>query len=160
MSSSHKNIIILSRPVHSGKTTALFRYIKTISNVSGFLTPDVNGSRMLYDIGEDKYYPFQTDETDTATTIKIGRFSFLQSAFQNGQQIINHCGKQDLFVIDEVGKLEVENDEGFEPMISKVIVQFKNNDVSGNLLLVIRDTLLEKAISKYGLVEAKLINQL
>ncbi len=160
MPSSHNNIIIFSRPVRSCKTTVLFQHIKNTNKVGGFLTPDVDGSRMMYDIGEDKYYPFQKDATDVATTIQIGRFSFLNTTFQKGREIISHCSNQNLFVIDEVGKLEIENDAGFEPMISKVIDQFKNNEISGNLLLVIRDTLLEKAINKYGLNGVKIIDHL
>ena len=154
------NIIIFSRPVQSGKTTALFQHIKNMNNVGGFLTPDVDGKRMFFDITKNKYHPFETNETDELVTQQIGRFSFLQSAFETGKSIINKHNNQSFFIIDEVGKLEVEMDKGFEPAIKNLISNFKSKNYKGILLLVIRDTLLEKAIEKYDLQNVKLINHL
>jgi nucleoside-triphosphatase THEP1 len=160
MLSSHSNIIIFSKPIHSGKTTALFQYIQNHHNIGGFLTPDVDGKRMLYDIGQNKYYPFETIETDKNEIQNIGRFNFLQSTFETGRNIISQYNKQHFFIIDEVGKLEIEMDKGFEPLIKTIIASFKTHNYEGILLLVIRDTLLEKAIAKYDLQSAKIIDNL
>ena len=154
------NIIIFSRPVQSGKTTALFQHIKNMNNVGGFLTPDVDGKRMFFDITENRHHPFETNETDPLVTQQIGRFSFLQSTFETGKSIINNYNNQSFFIIDEVGKLEVEMDRGFEPAIKNLIPNFISKNSKGILLLVIRDTLIEKAIEKYDLQNAKVINHL
>ncbi len=159
MLNSSGNIIIFSRAIQSGKTTNLLQYIKNNGNTGGFLTPDVDGKRMLYDIAANKYYPFETT-TDTSPTQAIGKFSFLQSTFETGKEIISQWKKENIFIIDEVGKLEIEMNMGFEPMIKKITDDFKSNYYNGTLLLVIRDTLFEKAINKYGLKDVKVINHL
>lgn len=160
MLNSHNNIIIFSRPIQSGKTTELFQYIKNTKNVGGFLTPDIEGKRKFYDIAADKYHLFETLEMDKETTLQIGRFSFLQSTFVTGKEIINRYDKQNTFIIDEVGKLEIEMNTGFEPAVKNIINEYKTNSHQGNLLLVIRDTLLEKAINKYKLDCVKVIDHL
>ena len=154
------NILIFSRPVQSGKTTALFQHIKNMNNVVGFLTPDVDGKRMFFDITKNKYHPFETNETDPLLAQQIGRFFFLQSTFETGKNIINKYNNQTFFIIDEVGKLEVEMDRGFEPAIKNLILNFKSKNYKGILLLVIRDTLIEKVIEKYDLQNVKVINHL
>ena len=160
MLNSHNNIIIFSKPIQSGKTTSLFQYIKNKNNVGGFLTPDVDGRRMLYDIKEKKYHLFETTEKDENQTQKIGRFTFLETVFNVGKNIINQYNNENIFIIDEVGKLEIEIDRGFEPMIKRITTDFKTNNYEGTLLLIIRDTLLQKAIEKYGLQRAKIIDHL
>ena len=159
MLNSRNNIIIFSKAIQTGKTTALFNLIKKYEHVGGFLTPDVNGKRMLYDIAANKYHPFETT-TDTLPIQAIGKFFFLQSTFKTGKEIISQWNKENIFIIDEVGKLEIEMDMGFEPMIRNVTEDFKRNNYNGTLLLVIRDTLLEKAINKYGLKDVKITNHL
>ena len=160
MLNSHNNIIIFSRPIRTGKTTELFQYIKNTKKVGGFLTPDVDRKRMLYDIALDKYNPFETDIIDKETTIQIGKFSFLQSTFEIGKEIITRSNKQNTFIIDEVGKLEIEMNIGFEPAVKNIIDQYKTKNFQGNLLVVIRDTLLERAINKYRLDGVKVIGHL
>jgi len=58
-------------------------------------------------------------------------------------------------IIDEIGRLELNQNKGLEPALGVVINKFINKEVSGNLILVIRDYLLEECIEKYQLQEAK-----
>ena len=160
MLNSRNNIIIFSKAIQTGKTTALFNLIKKYEHVGGFLTPDVNGKRMLYDIEHDKYHEFETKDDVAHPTQKIGKFTFVEKAFDKAKNIINQYNNEALMIIDEVGKLELEMDKGFEPMVKKIIVDFKIKKFDGILLLVIRDTLLEKAIEKYGLQEAEIVEEL
>jgi tRNA-binding EMAP/Myf-like protein len=46
-------------------------------------------------------------------------------------------------VVDEVGKLEIEREEGLEPVISELVSYYKSEKAVGKLLLVIRDYLLK-----------------
>ena len=153
------NIQILSRPVRTGKTSELQEFIKLHNSVAGFLTPDVDGKRMLYDIAEDIFYSFETDENEQSPVLKVGRFCFLQEAFDKGQDILKSALHKEWIIIDEVGKLEVEQNIGFEPAVTELIGYCKRN-VEIKLILVIRDSLLQKAIEKYSLQEAELIHHL
>lgn len=158
MQNKLSNIIIFSKPIQSGKTTALFHYIKNHKHVGGFLTPDVDGRRMLYDIAENTYHPFEiTHATHHDAVQQIGKFNFLHTAFEKGKSILDQYNNEALIIIDEVGKLEIEKDIGFEPMVKRIIVDFKTKKFDGILLLVIRNTLLEKAIEKYGLQHATIM---
>lgn len=56
----------------------------------------------------------------------------------------------DWVIVDEVGKLEIEQHTGIEPALSQIIDLYKVN-AKGSLLLVIRDYLLEQAIAHYKL---------
>ncbi len=153
------NIRILSRTVRSGKTSELQAFIKLQDSIAGFLTPDVDGRRMLYDIADDIFYPFETDESEQSPVLKVGRFCFLQEAFEKGKTIIKSSLNKEWIIIDEVGKLEVEQNIGFEPAICELIGYCKRH-VEIKLILVIRDSLLQKAIEKYSLQEAEIIDHL
>lgn len=150
---SIQNITIFSRPVQSGKTTALQKFITQHYSVAGFLTPDINGRRMLYDIANAIYFPFETDENSELPIVKVGRFSFLQEGFARGQAIMNDAKNKKWIIIDEVGKLEIEQNKGFESGISQLIDYCKKNTQT-NLVIVIRDSLVKKAVEKYNLQHA------
>ncbi len=118
-------------------------------HVSGFLSPDVNGMRKLYDLKTREYFPFQVDPLNILDeeTITIGRFTFYQSALELGQRILSTALKEQprLLVIDEVGRLELQG-RGFEPMVGEIVRTQQAHQLKGNLLLVVRDSLLEAVI--------------
>ncbi len=145
-----KAIQIISGPVRSGKTTALMKQYSDEKRVGGILSPDVNGLRMLYNLRTKEYFPFQTQQSQTGV-ITVGRFHFLRSAFEHARQILLNemllC--PDHLIIDEVGKLEVNQHSGFEPALSQVIQWYQENELGSELILVIRDTLVQEAKEKY-----------
>lgn len=145
--------------MRTGKTSELQAFIKLQDSIAGFLTPDVDGSRMLYDIAADIFFPFQTDETSEMPIVKVGRFSFLQKGFDKGQAILKSAIDKEWIIIDEVGILEVEQHTGFEPAVTDLINYCREN-IQTKLILVIRESLLQKAIEKYSLQEAEIINHL
>ncbi len=57
----------------------------------------------------------------------------------------------DYLVIDEVGKLEMI-DQGYEPMVSIAVDKFKKEN-SFDLILVVRESLVDDVIKKYGLAD-------
>ncbi len=78
-------------------------------------------------------------------------FRFSAAAFSVAKGILHtSAGKYDWLIVDEAGKLEVEQDKGLEPFLSQLIASYKQGG-KGKLILVVRDTLLDKAIEKYGL---------
>ena len=142
-------IFLLSGPIRSGKTTRLLNWAKTRSDVGGILTPDQNELRVLIDISLNEQFTFQVTEK-YENTIPIGRFYFSSDAFQTGRNIIarERRSTKNWLVIDEVGPLELQG-QGFEPEISNTIDFFKKQNLAKNLLLVVRQNLLDEALRHY-----------
>ncbi len=153
-------IYILSQPIHSGKTTLLQNWLKGQANVAGILTPDINDIRKVYDIADNTYYDLQTDETYTGELISIGKYKFSAAGFEKARDILIRSAnsRPDWLLVDEVGKLEIEQQTGLEPALSQIIDLYKINP-TGGLLLVIRDYLLEQAICHYNLDKAIVLNK-
>jgi hypothetical protein len=84
-------ILLFSDGIQSGKTATLLNWIKGKNNVCGILTPDVDEIRMLYDITQNKYYPFETDVNEIVQVEVIGRFVFLKSAFDKAIEILKNA---------------------------------------------------------------------
>ncbi|MCU0422462.1 MAG: NTP transferase domain-containing protein [Bacteroidia bacterium] len=154
------NIYILSEPIQSGKTTLLMDWCTKQTSIAGILTPDVNGARMLYDIHSKRYFPFQLSANETG--INIGRFIFSEQSFNHARIIIEEAITQEnnWIVLDEIGRLEIDQFSGFEPQVTQTIKQFQKHSGSTQLLLVIRDYLLLQAIQHYQLHDAIVIDKL
>jgi len=149
----NSQIYIFSRAIRTGKTTALRNWSGGKPNIAGILTPDENGLRKLYDITSGTTYDLQVAETFPGPVINIGRFVFDQSVMEKAKQLLlDACYKNtDWLVIDEVGKLETEQNAGLEPAVTEIIQHYQSGKATGKLLLVIRDSLLDKALEKYVL---------
>ena len=143
-------VVILSCPIRSGKTTALQEFCKK-HDVAGWVTPDVNGRRVMIDLTTSEQIAMVVDEHEGS--IQIGRFHFSQLAFDKGMEIVDAAikGKSSWFIIDEIGHLEL-NDEGFNEALLLALDQLKTN-----LLLVVRDTLLQQVQDKYKLHNANVV---
>src|SRR5688572_2225115 len=99
-------ICILAGPVRSGKTTALEKWAGSRSGIAGFITPDIQGRRVLEDLRTKLIIDFEADENDE-DIITIGRFRFSRQAFESGKTIITDAvrSQPEWLVIDEAGKL-------------------------------------------------------
>lgn len=150
------DICIFSQPVRSGKTTALQRWLHRQSNVAGILTPDIDDRRTIYDIAAKQYDVFQVGtEVAESEVLSIGKYRFLLQAFHKANALLETAllHSYDWLIIDEVGKLEVYENKGFEPALSKVIAHYQQAGSHGRLLLVVRDYLLNDVMNKYNLKE-------
>ncbi|NNF32589.1 MAG: hypothetical protein HKN68_00660 [Saprospiraceae bacterium] len=151
-------IYLLVGDIRTGKTTSIYNAVIKRDDVGGFLTPDVDGTRMLYDIASRKRYPFQVDFGSSDQTIKVGRFNFLSSAFDKGREIIFdqlNSASVLYLIIDEVGKLELE-DQGFHSLVNILMEKKIDKDV----ILVVRSFLVEEVVNKYQLRNHKIINDI
>jgi nucleoside-triphosphatase THEP1 len=145
------NKYILSAPIHSGKTTCLQQFIIQ-QKCCGLLCPDKNGLRQVFNIQHNVYHPLQLDQY-APNEIKIGQYNFSNEGFKHAQQILQQSINcyADYFIIDEVGKLELQH-QGLEPMLSKIL---KDENIGNyNLVLVIRDYILNDCIKQYDLQDA------
>lgn len=154
-------IIILSNSIQSGKTTHLLNWINGKQNIAGILTPDIDYCRNLFDIEQNKFYPFEVKNPQEMEGItSIGKFHFNTAYFELAQQIIQNKNNKEYLIIDEIGKLELLQNKGLEPILSHVIKKYTQNKVNGTLVLVIRNYLLETAIKKYELHNAQIVQSM
>lgn len=178
-------IFILSEPVHSGTSSALKQWIIG-KDVTGFLTPMLHEIKVLFNIetsvisvyeiaSNNKFTQTNTNEairfprvlknqnlssykrnSSDKNIIKVGNYFLSKRAFIEANYIITNALKQNnkqWLLIDEVGKLELEN-KGHHLIVLKVFERWKNN-----ILLVVRDSLLDDVIKKYDIKEFSVINQ-
>ena len=141
---------ILTDDIRTGKTTKIFNWIVS-KNVGGFLTPDVDGLRQLYDIHSGKYFAFEA-ECASDLTVEVGRFNFYKSAFNYGNEVIikSFDSEFNYFIIDEFGKLELQN-MGFSKGIDELIKFLILNDSAGEYMIVVREFLVDDFLERYDL---------
>ena len=145
-------IYILSGNIETGKTTSLLKWTEDRNDVLGILTPgNEDGIRCLLDVNTKEFFEMQT-ESEIADVITVGRYRFLKTAFDTGNNIIKNAvqnNKSGYIIIDEMGKLELQS-EGFHESASLAITETINN-TNLHLILIIRTTLLLKMIEKYDI---------
>jgi len=154
-------IYIFSREIRSGKTTELMQAFAANKGVAGVLMPDVNGLRHVFELASKNTYPVQLSENSPEKgSIKVGRFSFSQLAFQHAEQSILKSleTSPEWVIVDEIGKLELDN-SGFHQAVHACLEACKQQ-VCKQLVLVVRDSLLVPVIEKYHLQEAMVIQDL
>ncbi|MBL7730403.1 MAG: hypothetical protein JNM88_04430 [Chitinophagaceae bacterium] len=147
------NIIILTAPIQSGKTTSLIVFAKTQPDLHGILTPVVEGKRMFMNIATGEYFPMEATAGEKET-ISVGRFTFSKNGFHKATEIIRSAAqKNNWIVIDEIGPLELRG-EGFHDILNEIITQGKNQ-----LLLVVREGLASQVQQHFGFT-ATIINSI
>ena len=106
--------------------------------------PDINGSRKIFDVRSREIFDIEcADAINTKEPlITAGRFHFYTTAFEKANSIlINALNHEPAWlVIDEAGKLELEN-KGFYSSIVRALEIYDNNEMTGNLLITVRDSL-------------------
>ncbi len=156
-------IYIFSRPVHSGKTTALMNWCDQQSHIAGILMPDMDGSRKVYEIETKQVFDIEcidaVNNTEGLTT--IGRFNFYTSAFEKANAIVLTALAKNphWLVIDEAGKLELDG-KGFYDSLNIIAHLYNTTPQSGNLLITVRDSLCSEVISFFKFKNYKIIYQL
>jgi nucleoside-triphosphatase THEP1/ABC-type thiamin/hydroxymethylpyrimidine transport system permease subunit len=145
------NIYILTGPVQSGKTTSLLSWVKERKDVSGILTPVIEGKRFFYDISSSAQWPMEA--TTGEETLLAGRFVFSKAGFEKAVQMLqNSMNQSQWLLIDEVGPLEIRG-EGFSAILKQVLLQHRNN-----LLLVVREGLAGQVVAAFDIHNAVIIN--
>ncbi len=157
-----KNIFIYSDKIKSGKTTKLFQWLAAQKNVAGILQPVIDGKRFFYSIVDKSIIQLEiSDEVkiglEKNDLITIGNYNFLKSGFDKAKEILLRDFSKDYhwLIIDEIGPLELNN-SGLEPAISKIIKEKEN--FKGNILIVVRNKLLDTVIKHYKLEEYELFS--
>ena len=153
MKMSNQRVFILSDKKGIGKTTSLQKWIEHKTNVVGFLSPIVDGIRMFQIIETGEFIPMETKSQD----FKIGKYVFDKTSFEMVEKIVlkafmNQCKK--IIVIDEIGPLEINKNQGFHSLVQKLI----NTINSSRLFFVVRESCLNDFIIKYKLSKVEVLN--
>lgn len=147
-------IYLFPGPVHTGKTTRLTEWINNKNDVDGILQPLINGRRHIKHIlsGETRLLEVIQD-FDQQNIISIGDYKFSADVFEwaQSQLLISFNRNPEWIIIDEVGKLEMDN-KGLEPAVSEIINNL-NKDIDINLVFVVRDYLIPNFLKKYSLTK-------
>jgi len=154
---NNSNIIIISQPIRSGKTTALMNRINAVQSIDGILSPDVNGFRKILLIGKRTLIDFETTEQQHTTS--IGKFHFSNKAFDTANEyLVNIQPKPNSeIIIDEIGKLEL-NEQGFFKALMFHLQLIRKSDSHHKLILVVRDSLLDQVKTKFNINDARVIS--
>jgi nucleoside-triphosphatase THEP1 len=139
-----KKIFILSGPIQSGKTTTLINWVKGRSDVSGILTPVINGKRFFMDAGSREIFAMEAEQGES-NVLRVGKYIFSASAFERANRILDQASKQKegLVIIDEVGPLELKG-EGFSDMLKKIL---NGGNEKLKIILVIRESLVKDVLT-------------
>jgi nucleoside-triphosphatase THEP1 len=150
-----QTIFIITGKIGSGKTTFLKKLISGLQehslSVSGFLAMKSsikksgwNYNLSFIDTGES--IPLLSGE-QVQGWIKTGNFYFNPEAIDRGNRILNDAQifRKDLVVVDEIGIFELEG-KIWSDSISLLVKKPVNI-----MIWVVRDTLVEKVIKKWGI---------
>lgn len=125
--------------------------------------PDINGSRKIFDVRTKQVFDIEcTDAANTNEPLTpVGRFHFYTSAFEKANSILINAMAQKpcWLVIDEAGKLELE-EKGFFHAIIQAIPFYEDTNTAGNLLITVRESLCNEVISFFNLKNYRVIHQL
>lgn len=146
-------LLILTGPVHSGKTTLLELAAEQLGNqglsAEGFLSLSIwENERVIgYDLLHLKTgerFPFIRRSGEQHWE-RIGPFFFVPETLDSARDIILHGAGADLLIVDEVGPLELLG-KGLWPALKQII-----STRSLNILLVVRSQLLDAVIKAAAL---------
>jgi nucleoside-triphosphatase THEP1 len=153
-------IIILSGPVHSGKTTlvqkSLSRWAARHLPFCGFLSIAVRNDRGeteydFLDVKEGRRLPFlrRAGEPDWE---KIGPFYFVPRALDAARSLLASADPAEVLIVDEFGPLELTGG-GLWSALRGIV-----SDSSCRTLLVVREDILEDAIRVLGTPPALILD--
>jgi nucleoside-triphosphatase THEP1 len=153
-----RKVIIVTGPVGQGKTTQIIRIIEDLKGrdipVSGIyslriMDGGVTTGYDLVDIEKNIRMPFLrvTEGREPGT---IGNYKILQEGLESGLEVLSKSAKSKsrIVVIDEVGKLELDN-KGWSEHITELL------KVTPVLLIAVRDTFADQVVNKWSLSDYK-----
>ena len=150
---SEKKILILTGSIRSGKTTRLMEWAASQKKIKGITTPLIENVRKFYDLDTKSYFPMLAE--NEREVIKVGKYIFSKEGFERAEKVIqNGMINSDYLVIDEIGPLELRG-EGFNNILNHILSVKKR---SFNLILVIRDSMLNEIKIKFNIADATTMN--
>jgi nucleoside-triphosphatase THEP1 len=155
-----RSISIITGERQAGKTSRLLQFIAELKQkgkiVGGIVSEGTfkEGKRNAFYIKDiqsnDRILLMADKEMDSSS--KIGKFYYLQSAFDWGINVIQKAISDDTnyLVLDEIGKLEMEG-KAWYPAIQSILKTDKN------IIFVVRKDLVEAFKEKFNIRTSKII---
>lgn len=149
-----QQIFIITGTVAEGKTTTIKQIIKLLKEnniaVGGFYAPRILEGNITigYDLVEiESGERFEFLRINDDATNKIGKFSIIDEGLQRGKELLSleKNNKKDIVVIDEIGKLELQNKGWAESL--EILLQHKKH----HILLSVRNDFLEEVLKKWNI---------
>jgi len=141
-------VFIYSQPKHSGKSEKLMAWsdLQAPASVAGFLSPThltEDKRKVLYDLQTKNTFPFEEREPSSAT-VRVNSYNLVTAAFSHAEEIYDRTEGAAIFVVDEVGPLELQ-DGGHHNLLVRILGEKK----TPSLLLVVREGLVDDVVAKY-----------
>jgi len=146
--------ILLTGKVHSGKSTELMNLCDD-KKAYGLINPtDENGEKQFHLISINTSFSMNAKPDEAA--IEVGKYRFSEAAFARAnRELMDEWNRAEgLFIVDEVGKLELA-EKGLSPAIRHILSRV--NPKVDTIIWVIRDYLLEEASRVFGWESATVI---
>lgn len=155
-------IYIVSGPINTGKTSWLQKDFSKRSNSDGFacVKARINGEHIGYELvhlktGETCPFIRKISHIPEGwnEAFRLGmHYSFNQEGRAFAEKILDEAlsNKVDCFYLDEVAHLELKG-QGFSEILRRVL------DARIDLVLVVREALVEKIAVKFGITDYKVI---
>ncbi len=151
-------IYIFTGQIRSGKTSKLEEWAGKRRDAGGILMPVRSGKRYFFNISSGDQYPAESEKKETGV-IRIGPYRFSEKGFnQANNEVLDSFGKFNILIIDEVGRIELNN-RGFAPSLN-VIINEENKLKEIDLILVVREGLVEQVINNFGINNFKIITDI
>ncbi|MBF8456842.1 NTP transferase domain-containing protein [Kaistella sp. G5-32] len=149
----NNKIYIFSDKIGSGKTTLLKNWFENNENISGFLSPKVNGKRVFENLETGEQRLLEVEHS----SLQIGKYSFDPEVFSWAESELSKQlnSQKEWLIIDEIGPLEIRKEKGFHELILKIL-----NDESSNypkIVFVVRDFMVDEFIEKYQFQNPKIL---
>jgi nucleoside-triphosphatase len=140
-----KQVVLLNGAKQTGKTTSLVIWSQGRTDVSGILTPAIDGKRFFMNAKTREVFPMEAVQGESQVMI-VGKYAFSKKGFDRAVEIIKEGIKQDgWLVIDEIGPMELRG-EGFDQVLQEVLEERAGKQ---STLLVVREGLAEDVKRKY-----------
>ena len=155
-------IYIYTGKIHSGKTTSVLNWAKTQNSVSGIVCPIINGKRYFVFYPSNRKYLVEANDKFKQEIIPCGNYKFRKIIFDNANEYLIKVINEDYewVIIDEAGFLELDN-SGFHISIEAAVKKYSLKSSKFNLIIIVRDTLVESILKKYKIEKtAKVINEI
>ena len=81
------DVLIVTAPKQSGKTTFLLKWCNDRNDVGGILSPIINNERKFYNVITKEFFKMEA-ATNEQNVLLVGKYIFSQAAFQQAAIII------------------------------------------------------------------------
>lgn len=142
----HKNIYIFSGQKQSGKTTSLLRWASGRTDVSGIVSPVIDGKRMFMNIADGEIFPMEKDAHEQQA-LYVGKYVFSVLAFEKAAAMLLVAArkKSGWLVLDEIGPLELRG-EGFCKTFNEILYGISP---AVHIIIVVRQELLADVLHAF-----------